>query len=136
MLAVAWLTFDIGSHLGATRDTVHELTDRWDRQVSDRETLTQQRLADLIDTQCRADAGECGSTVQQVVEDVRSVDPIDADAVQDTLIDGASSIDVDIAAASRYGGYIALIPLSAAAAIALIAVGIYARIAEYRHRSK
>jgi hypothetical protein len=136
MLAVAGFTFDIGSRLDATRDTVHELTDRWDRQVSDRETLTQQRLADLIDTQCRAEAGECGSTVQQVVEAVRSMDPIDDDAVQDTLIDGASSIDVDIAAASRYGGYVALIPLSAAAAIALIAAGIYARIEEYQYRSR
>jgi hypothetical protein len=64
------------------------------------------------------------------------MDPIDDDAVQDTLIDGASSIDVDIAAASRYGGYVALIPLSAAAAIALIAAGIYARIEEYQYRSR
>jgi hypothetical protein len=136
MLAIAGLTIDIGSRLDTTRDTVHELKDRWHGQVSDRETLAQQTLADLIDTQCRAQAGECGSTVQGVVEDVRSRGPIDAETSQATVIDGTSSVDVDAAAASRHGGYGVLIPLTAAAAIALIAVGIYARIVEYQYRSK
>jgi hypothetical protein len=138
MLAVACLTFDIGSRLDTTRDTVQELKDTWHGQASARGTLAQQRLADLIDTRCPAQAGECGSTVEGVVEDVRARGPIDAETIQDTVIDGTSSVDVDAAAAAatRHGGYGVLIPLTAAAAIALIAVGIQARIVEYRYRSK
>jgi hypothetical protein len=136
LLAVAGLTFDIGSRLAATRDTVHELTDTWHEQLSDRQTLTQRDLADLIDTQCRIDSGECGSTVQRVVAEVGSADSVNADVAEDTLIDGASSIDDLAAAASRHGGYAALIPLTAAVAVVLIVLGISVRMNEYQYRTR
>ena len=136
LLAVAGLTFDIGSRLAATRDTVHELTERWHQQLSDRETSAQRDLADLIGTQCRAEEGECGSTVQRVVVAVRSAGSVDADAAEDTLIDGASSIDDLAAAASRHGGYGVLIPFIAAVAIVLIVLGISVRMNEYQYRTR
>jgi hypothetical protein len=136
LLAVAGLTFDIGSRLAATRDTVHELTDTWHRQLSERETLAQRDLVDVIGTLCRAEDGECGSTVQRVVVAVPAAGPVDADVAEETLIDGASNIDDHAASASRHGGYAFLIPLTAVCAVVLIVIGVSVRMNEYQYRSR
>ncbi len=134
MIAVTALTFVTSSRLDATRDTVHQLRDTWHQQVSARDIRAHQILADLIDTRCASAAGECGSTVQQVVVAVRSAGPIDAD--EETLTDGSETIDGIAAAAAEYSGFLFVIPLAAVAALAAIAVGLYMRVAEYRYRAR
>jgi hypothetical protein len=133
-LAVAALTFDTGSRLDTTRDTVHELRTAWDQQVSARDAQAQQILAGLIGERCRADAGDCGSTVQRAIVAVPAAATGDSG---DKMINGSVQIENGAAeAASGDNGYVVLIPLIALGAFAAIAVGIAPRVAEYRYRAR
>ncbi|WP_067521097.1 hypothetical protein [Alloactinosynnema sp. L-07] len=131
---VAALTLVTGSRLDATRDTVRELSNSWRQQADARDNGGQRVLADLIDTQCAAEAGECGSTVQRIVLDIRHTSHPDSSQAKPT--DGSARIVDHAATASGNDGYAFLIPLTAALAAVAIAAGLYVRMDEYRYRSR
>jgi hypothetical protein len=134
MGVAAALVFDTGDHLHTTRDMVHRMTDTWERSMTAEDRQGQQELAELVDRVCHAEAGECGSTVREVVVDARSSGPVGSRT--DQLTDGASGIEDQAGAATGKGMTLTVIPAAAALSAVAIGVGLYPRFNEYRFRSR
>jgi hypothetical protein len=128
------LTFVSQHRLETTRDTVDRVVREWKASVSAADAQGQRALGHLVRMECSQEKGGCGPTVNRLVIDREPTGSSTLDEAREAS--WTSNVDKQTSSAARNSRLWFLIPLASALIAALVPLGLWPRIEEYRYRPR